>query len=133
MQVFRVFRDLSVVIGRLGDLIAKLVDLHQELGSSLDRLTALELRMATFEAEVQGMLLKAENKLSAAHNAEQRERQLKRSYERQLDILDPDGNTEPRAVPSDDAQASEEEKVPALHLGVDQNSRAVAVRAKWAR
>ncbi len=135
MPVFRWFRRLVVAIEALHDTIAELVTIQQEAGPALERLEALELSRHQFEAEVAGTLLKAEGKLKAASNAEARERQLKKSYESQLDSIDPEGEEVPahRGGPllDLDAERSEAQRLQPVRLGLAPNNKAAAVRAKF--
>lgn len=141
MTIFRDFRRLVEAVeqlaGMLQEVAAVLKDLRQmqdEAGPALDRVAALELSRHHFEAEIQGVLLKAEGKLKAAANAEARERQLKRSYESRIDDIDPHGDpaSEVEAVLGDDAPRSEAPGVQPLRLDVaPPNSKALALKAKW--
>ena len=128
----------DAIASQLAALTASQVELakiQQAMGPALDRLNALELSRHRFEAEMEGILLKADGKLKAASNAEARERQLKKSYERNLlDPLDTDGQegTEERAefLPVH-AAPGEAQGMPPLHLDVAPNGKALAVRAKF--
>lgn len=145
MRLFAVFRDLRELIAAVRHLgstvealsafLGDLVETQEKAGPALDRIAALELSRHHFEAEIEGMLLKADGKLKAANNAEARERQLKRSYERLADPFD-EGGARPEAAPrdavvADDAQAREEERLQALRLVVERNPKALAQKAKW--
>jgi len=133
--VFRAIRRLSDSIQLAADQLEALVTLHRAFEPALDRLAALELRASTFEADVHGMLLKADGKLKAANNAEQRERQLKKSYQRESDLagFDPDGDPEPETVRANDVAPGEEERLYPLRVDVADNNKAHAQRAKWGR
>lgn len=84
---------------------------------------------------MEGLYLKAEGKAKAAANAEARERQLKKSYEANLDTFDPDGEAGSGKSPilPDDVEAGETERMSALRLDVAPDNKALAVRAKWGR
>ncbi len=134
LLIFRSFRRLIEAIQALTDGLEALTDVQRLLGPSLDRLEALERSRIHFEADVEGMLLKADGKLKAANSAEQRERQLKKANERLLDTFDPDGEPEPQPglpVLDVDAESREAERVPAMRLAVAPNNKAHAVAAKW--
>ena len=134
MTFFRGFRRLFEAIEELGRAIERLARIQEELGPALDRLNALELSRHHFEAECEGMLLKADGKLKAASSAEQRERQLKRANERLADPFDVDskeGEEAGDAVRRFDAEAFPEKGVPAVRLGLATNNKAHALRAKW--
>ena len=133
MPIFPRFSRLFDAIEELGRSLDRIAQTQEEMGPALDRLAALEMSRHQFEAQMEGLYLKAEGKLKAASNAEARERQLKKSYENRLDSFDPDGETgaEPQAVLSDDAPPSETERLRALPLGMAPNNKAAAVRAKF--
>jgi len=134
MTIFRDFRALVAAVRELVSVLEQAVQAHREIGPAVDRIGSLELSRHKFEAMMEGMLLKADGKLKAASNAEARERQLKRSYEKQLlDRFDSDGEqgAEEPAVLGYDAAAGEGERVPALRLDVAPNNKAAAVRAKF--
>jgi len=127
-------RSLEAILA----LVAAVESLTKAQGSAapaIERLDALELSRYQFEAEVQGALLEAKGKLKAALNAEARERQLKKSYESNLDDVveagDP-GSGESPILP-DDAQASEAERVSTLRLDVAPNHKAAALAHKFGR
>lgn len=145
MAIFRQFRALIEALGAVahslqGVTAALEADLEaqQELGPAVDRLVGLELSRAKFEAEMSALVLKAEGKFKAAANAEARERQLKKSYERLADEIDAEGGiTEDSAggsVPGLDAAAGEAERLHALHLDVAPlDSKALALNHKFGR
>ena len=134
LHIFRDFRALVAALRELVTVLEQGVQAQRELGPARDRLDALELSRHHFEAEIQGVLLQADGKLKAAKNAEARERQLKRSYERQLDSGFED--IEESAAKGDtvlpvDAQASEAQGLQPVRLGLATNNKAHAVRAKF--
>ncbi len=134
LGILRDFRTLIAAVQQLVLVIQKLAQVQEQIGPATERLDALELSRFKFEAEVAGTLLKAEGKLKAANNAEARERQLKRSYERLADEGDLESEAGAEAgqeLLDIDAQASQAERVPAVHLDVAPNKKAVALRAKW--
>jgi len=104
-------------------------------GPATERLERLETDRHQFEAEVQGLLLKADGKLKAASNAEARERQLKRSYERQFDPLAEDvDEVEAPARDTDishNVEPSEAERLQAMRLVMETDDNTFAHRAKW--
>jgi len=134
LAVFWGFRHLLEVIQALTEALQELATIQRGLGPATDRLEVLERSRHQFEAECEGMLLKADGKLKAAASAEARERQLKKANDRVADPLDPDGVEEPERgvyVLSNDAQASKASGVPAVHMALATNSKAQAVRAKF--
>lgn len=133
--VFRDFRRLVEAIRSLAFQVEELASAQRQLGPAADRLEALELSRHQFEAEIAGVLLKAEGKYKAANNSEARERQLKKSYESRIDQLDPDGEEAEEvgeAVRHLDAARGEEERLQALRLDVAPDHKANALRHKWA-
>ena len=135
ISIFRQFRRLLDIIQALVDSIERLARVQEELGPALDRLNSLELSRHQFEAECEGMLLKADGKLRAANSSEQRERQLKKTNDKHaLDPFDPDGDPGPEQgypVLKNDAPAGEGEGVPPMRLALATNDKAYAQRAKW--
>jgi len=128
------FRPLSDATRDLAGVVDKLASYQQDLGPAVERLELLELSRVRFEAECEGMLLKADGKLKAASSAEQRERQLSKRHEKRfLDPFPADGDGQPAdvAVLQDDAPPGEAEGVQAMRFNVAQTPKAVALRAKW--
>lgn len=145
MAIFRAFRRflgaLEAISEQLRAVVIALIEigrLQSELGPARARLEALELSRVQFEAGMEGLVLKAEGKFKAANNAEARERQLKKSYERLADEIDL-GGAEPKTPEGDpvlnnDAQAGEAERLHTLHLGVAPlDGKALALNHKWSR
>ena len=142
MRVFRTFsrfieviQQLETTLVNLEHTLHEIVEAQKELGPARERLEVLELSRAHFEAEMQALVLKADGKFKAANNAEARERQLKRSYER-IGFVDPlveDGAEREKddAVSTEHAAASEAARLQALSLVVAPHSKALAQRAKW--
>jgi len=135
LRIFREFRRLVEAVEGLAGALEVAAERENSLGPALDRLTSLETQRHQFEAEIQGVLLQAKGKLQAANNAEARERQLKKSYERDADPFPVDGENgeapEGSAILGDDAAASEAKRLQALRLDVAPNNKALAQRAKW--
>lgn len=133
MSIFRGFRDLVEAIQALGDTLNGLARLQEELGPARDRLDALERSRHQFEAECEGMLLKADGKLKAANSAEQRERQLKKANERLSLEFDPAGEegTDGETVLPNDAARGEAPGLPPVRLALAPNNKTHAMRSKW--
>jgi len=137
LAIFSEFRRLRVAAEQIADALSDLAKMQREVGPALDRIDALELSRHHFEAECAGKLLQADGKLKAASNAEARERQLKRSYERQIDDLDPSTTNgsevaDAAGVLPLDAEAVEDERLRAMRLVVAPSPKAAAIAAKWA-
>ena len=134
LSIFQGFRRLVDAIQALTDAVSSIARIQQELGPALDRLENLEHSRHQFEAECEGMLLKADGKLKAASSAEQRERQLKKANERLADPFDPEGveGADPRPfIPADDVAPGEAARVPPMRLALAPNNKSHAVKAKW--
>jgi len=135
LAIFRTFSLLLEAIDALTLAVQRLTHAQGSAAPAIERLDALELSRHQFEAEVAGALLEAKGKLRAASNAEARERQLKRSYERDADPFDPSSDPEPEASPvlPDHVAPIETERVQALHLGVAPINKSAAIAHKWRR
>jgi len=102
----------------------------------IERLEVLELSRATWEAELEGLLIKATNERKAARAAEERGRKRQESYE----TLESDGEgfdmealqRYAQSLPLEDADRGEEEPVPALYedLALDSPKQRIT-RAKF--
>jgi len=131
MSVLRDFRRIADALERLAATTSQAVSAAKENAPSTERLDALELDRHQFEAEMEGLLLKAENKLKAANNSEARERHQREKHERDSDTFPEDSEEIQRRVPEVDAEGFEAEELQPLHLGLETNSKAHALRAKW--
>lgn len=134
MRIFSGFSRLLASLDGLTATIADLVDAQREVAPSTARLDALELERHKWEARCEGLLLQAEGKHKAAMNAEARERQLKKSYEKLIEEYGPDGvpGAETDPVLPHDAEGRETERLPAVPLALAPSNKALALRAKWA-
>jgi len=135
LSIFSGFSRLIEAILQLSRELGDLVEAQHQIAPATLRLDALEHQRHQFEAEIEGLLLKAEGKLKAANNAEARERALKRSYEKNLDPFNPDGEegTGEGGVLPVHVQASESERLSPVRLDVAPNNKAAAIMAKWSR
>ena len=133
MSIFGRFRQLIEALQALRSAVDDLVRAQRVLGPAIDRLEALELSRHQFEAECQGMLLRADGKLKAATSAEQRERQLKKANQKLVDDFDLIGVEGPEGAPDvgHDVAPSEAQGLPPVRLDVAPNRKAAAVNAKW--
>lgn len=134
MRVFSVFSRLLGSVDDLAVAVTNLVVVQSEIAPATARLDALELERHKFEARMEGLLLQAEGKHKAAMNAEARERQLKKSYERLAEEFDAEGLPRPEAetLLTVDAESGQTERVHELPLVLAPNNKALAIRAKWA-
>jgi len=131
--IFQGFRHFLGAIKALTSSIDALTKVQRELGPALERLEGLERSRIHFEAECEGMLLKADGKLKAAASAEQRERQLKKANERIADPFHDEGvdGTQPAPVFPDHVEPGEAPGVPTVRVALARNNKAHAVRAKF--
>ena len=133
-MVFQGFRRLLESIQALTDAVLALNETQRQLGPALDRLEALERSRHHFEADCEGMLLKADGKLKAATSAEQRERQLKKANDKTADAFDLDSEEAPLGrthIPEDDAPGGQAPGLPPVRLALASNNKAHAVKTKW--
>ena len=136
-MIFRGFRRLLEGIEALTSALEALAEVQRDMGPALERLDTLERSRHQFEAEAEGMLLKAEGKLKAASSSEQRERQLKKANERFTDPLSDEGQApgeghDPTDVPvTANAGAGSPEGVSPVRMVLATNDKAHAVRTKW--
>jgi len=135
LAIFRTFSLLLEAVKRLTEAVHALARVQGSAAPAIERLDALELSRHQFEAELQGALLEAKGKLKASLNAEARERQLKKSYETNLDIGDEAGEAGPGVVPilPVNAPPSETERLSSLHLGLAPDDKAAALAHKFGR
>lgn len=104
---------------------------HEKAGPLLERVADLELTRVQWEANQEGLVAKAQGKLSAANNAEARARTMEKHVERQLDPFAEEGEELPETR-SDDAARGTEEGVQPLRLDVAPVSpKEFALRAKF--
>ena len=125
----KALREIADVLHEVSGRVADRAEL-------VDRIEELELSRAKWEAEIEGLLMKADSTLKASNNAEARTRTMKKSYESFADELDPDREAEieqevGRHFPIGDVAPSGAEQLPALHVDVAQNAKAAAVRMKF--
>jgi len=132
LVLFRQIRELAEALQRLAFAIER----HNRLAPSDARLEDLERSRALWEADMKGLLVKAESTLSGARNAESRARTMLKHYEKDADPFPADREeTEPAhemRVPDFDAEAGTEEGMHVLHMGVEVDHKAAALNAKFA-
>ena len=137
LVIFPGFRRLLDSIDALTLTLTALNETQRQLGPALDRLNTLERTRHQFEAECEGMLLKADGKLKAANSSEQRERQLKKANERHTDPFSDEGEAPPEGhdpagiAAASDVGPSAAEGLSAVRMVLATNNKAHAVRTKW--
>ncbi len=142
--MFRIFREILVALQALTQAVLEvsitLMTQAQERPQGEDlteRLVALELSRAKWEAEMEAQAQRAETRFKGARAAEERSRKM-RVPDEAADEGPPDG------VPSltedewaelqllrHDAEAGGAEEVPDLHQAVAPSSRQKTLAAKW--
>lgn len=133
MVVFQGFRRFLEAIVALTSALGRLAEIQKAQGPAIERLEKLELTRHHFEAECQGLLLRAEGKSKAANSSEQRERQLKKANDRYADIGDIEGLDQPAtpSVRTDDVERGEAEGLRPVPLALAPNNKTHAIRAKF--
>jgi len=131
--IFQGFRRFLEAIVAMTRALEQLATIQRDIGPALERLEVLERARVHFEADCEGMLLKADGKLKAAASAEARERQLKKANERLADPFPENGDEAETAETLQrlHAATSETEGVQPVHLALATNDKAHAVRAKF--
>jgi len=129
--MFSTIRKLVEAVERLTKAVNRLWVVQDEALPSMKRLDALELSRAQFEADMNGLVMKAEGKLKAAANSEARERTMKKSYENELDPFDPEGEEVRGDLPAGYVEAGEAEGLPPVRVDVETDYKTLALRAKF--
>jgi len=101
-----------------------------------ERIEDLELSRAKWEAELEGLVLKAESTLKASNNSEARTRTMKKSYAHLIDHGESFGSSEvetelERQLQDRDAEVVPEEGMQRLHLDVAPGGKVLATQWKF--
>lgn len=132
MRVLADFRRAVDALERIATGLNGAVRAMNDTEPSSDRLDELERSRALWEADVEGMLQKAEGKLKAANNSEARERTMRKAYEDDIDPFPPDGEEIQETFPQSDVPPGFEEEMQPLRLGMEAVSpRQLALRHKY--
>jgi len=131
MSVLSDFRRIADALERLAATTTRGITALEAQGPPLDRLEDLELNRVRFEAEMEGLLLKAEGKLKAASNAEARERTMRKSYEDDADPFGEDGDEIEALDAPIYVEGGDEEGLQPVHVGLEKNSKDYARRLKF--
>ena len=132
MGVLKDFRQAVEALERIAAAVNGAVRSIHENQPSTERLEELERTRAMWEAEVEGILAKAEGKLKAAANSEARERTMRKAYENALDPFGDDSEALEAAIQDRDAEASYAEEVQPVHVDMEELSpKAYAQRLKF--
>jgi len=134
--MFKSIRALTDAIQTMNVAILAALKAQEAKGPSEDRLADLEISRATWEAEMEGVLMKAEGKLKAANNAESRTRTMVKHYEKDADPFGEDSDA-PEVqgtldLPPEHVQFGGEEGVYPLQENLaSHDGKAIALRAKF--
>jgi len=131
MALLRDFRRVADALERLAAGQAATRQSLEAYETVIGRLESLELDRHQFEAEMEGLLLKAEGKLKAANNSEARERHQREKHEDNTDPFPEDGDEVQRRLQELDAEEFPAEELHPVHMGLEKNSKAYALRAKY--
>jgi len=129
--MFSTFRALVGAVNSLNSHLEVLIERQGSVGVSQDRLTSLELGRAQFEADMEGILLKAEGQLKAARAAEARERSMRKSYEHLIDPFPGDSEEIEAPVREGYAPAEPEEGLQRVHVDVAPDYKTIALNRKF--
>lgn len=132
MRLLRQISLLPDAIHRLTRAIQSHDERIEASGPSEARLEELERSRTLWEAKIEGLILRAENTLKSANNAESRARTMLRHYEKDADPFDEDGEEEPGAVPEGYAPVLAEEELQPVHVDLATAYKAHALAAKFA-
>ena len=119
MAILRDFRRIADSLERLASSVTAAASRQQTASALTERIEALERERALWEADVEGLLAKAEGKLKASLNAEARERTMQKRLADDFDPFLAPGEEIEATVPEGDAEAGDPEEVLPLHLGVE--------------
>ena len=131
MAILADFRRAADALERLAAGMSAAQRERVEVGPLAERLADLERGRAMWEADVEGLLAKAEGKLKAAANAEARERTMQKSYEADLDPFGDSSDEVEEIIPIGDAEAGEEERVQPVRVDVAPDYKALALSRKF--
>jgi len=138
MGVLSEISRLPAAIHRLTASVQALTELQRQDGPSVERLDELERSRSLWEAGMEALVMRADAKLKASRNAEERARKM-RNFDEDLFDDEPEDRTEAEIqrpggggfLPDVDVQASEEAGVHGVPVGVEDDGKAYAVRAKF--
>jgi len=125
----KALREISDVLHEVSGRVADRAEL-------VERIEQLELSRAKWEAEIDGLLMKADSTLRSAANAEARTRTMRKSYEGFADDGLTDRETEvgqelTEHVPNGNVAPIAAEPLQAVHVDLAQNAKAGALRMKF--
>ena len=132
MKVLRDFRRIADALERLAASVTTAANRQQSATALTERIEDLERERGLWEADVEGLLAKAEGKLKAAANSEARERTMQKRLGDEADPFLGPGDEIEATVPAGDATNGEAEDVQQMRLDLAPISRKeYALRAKF--
>ena len=134
MTVFRDFRRIADSLERLAASVTAAASRQQTATALTERIEDLERERSLWEAEVEGLLAKAEGKLKAAANSEARERTMQKRFADDADPFLAPGEEIEATVPAGDVEVGGTEEVLPLRLDVASESwKTRALMAKFSQ
>jgi len=132
MGVLRDFRRATEALERIAVALNGALRSNEASQLPMERLQELERSRAMWEADVEGLLQRAEGKLRAAANAEARERTMRKFDEDDADPFAEDSPEVESRIQDEDAEAGATEGMHVLSMDVAPESRkAYALRMKY--
>jgi len=126
-----VILELSEAVLEVGRDLRAAIDVLRATGPAIERLEELERTRAMWEAEMEALVLKADSTLKASSNAESRSRTMLRHADKLADPFADDSDEVEALDPPRHVENGEAEEVQVLSVGLERNSKAHALRAKW--
>jgi len=136
MKIFDEIRGLREAIQTLALVARSAADVQRDVAPSEARLEELERSRATWEANMEALVLKADSTLRSASNAESRARTMEKHVEKHLDPFGDDSDEGGEAVggqgvlPRFDVESLDPEEVLALPIGLE-GAKSNALRRKF--
>lgn len=128
------FSTIKAMVGELHGInlrLKELIELQRLAGPADERLEALELSRAMWEAEIEGILLKADGHQKAARSAESRTRTMKKHYEDETyPFGDESEEVQTPVRDSYDPPVQADGLLP-MHVDVAEDYKTTALRAKF--
>ena len=119
MAILRDFRRIADALERLAASVTAAASRHQDGRALTERIEDLERERGLWEADVEGLLAKAEGKLKAAANSEARERKMQRKSADGFDPFLAPGEEIEATVSEGHVEVGDPEEVLPVHLGLE--------------
>ncbi len=131
LGLFRDFRRAADALERLAAGMSAAQRERLDTAPVFERLHELEQSRSLWEAEVEGILAKAEGKLKAAANSEARERTMRKSREADIDPFNIDSEEVEGGLPAEDAWLSHPQEVQPVRVDVAPDYKTLALSRKF--